>query len=262
MQKYVFNARDIAAYIKWFSVPSFLETTYMQYVFSLGKLVLAKPLTHDFEYFKHEVYRELYYLWANGFENDKSDISNMHQDGMVSLICDQECINLESYMKLITMHLIFSQNLPYVRLNFSGLPLTLSLDCEYEVFEANVVKAIKKLNLCCRDQFGKPFDIELGVPDEVLCVSLEEDIRQYLISKGDFKSTLRLREKEFMTELKIKSAELNGNVKALMNNLIKPSSRKSNAKKAEPVVYETSMQAKDSRTQPHGASGIERSSKK
>ena len=77
MNKYVFNARDIAAYLKWFNVPGYLEVTYLQYFFSIGKKILAEPLTRDFEKFKSEVYRELYYLWANGFEDDKSDISKM-----------------------------------------------------------------------------------------------------------------------------------------------------------------------------------------
>ena len=107
MNKYVFNARDIAAYMKWFGVPSYLEVSYMQFFFGVGNNVLAAPLTRDFEVFKNAVYRELYYLWANGFEDDKSDISNMTADGTLSLICDQDCINLESYMKLICLHLIF-----------------------------------------------------------------------------------------------------------------------------------------------------------
>ena len=52
MHKYIFNARDIAAYIKYFSVPQYLEVSYMQYIFNLGPTVLAVPLTRDFESFK------------------------------------------------------------------------------------------------------------------------------------------------------------------------------------------------------------------
>ena len=55
MRSYYFNARDVAAYFKYFSVPSYLEVSYMQYVFNLGKRVLAEPLTRDFEQFKREV---------------------------------------------------------------------------------------------------------------------------------------------------------------------------------------------------------------
>ena len=88
MRKYIYNSRDVAAYFKYFSVPSYLEVSYMQYIFNLGNKVLAEPLTRDFEGFKKEVYRELYFLWANGFENEKADISKMTTEGEFTLICD------------------------------------------------------------------------------------------------------------------------------------------------------------------------------
>lgn len=207
MKKYLFNARDIAAYMKWFSVPNHLEVTYMQYFFSIGNKFIAEPLTRDFESFKVSIYRELYYLWANGFEDDKSDISKMNESGSLSLICDQECINLESYMKLITLHLIFSKYLPYVKINFYGLPLVLGIECDITVFEKNVVAALSYLNLTCKDVFGNPFDISQGVPDELLCVSLNDDFKKLLSNEEDFRILLRKKESAHMEEIKAKSLE-------------------------------------------------------
>lgn len=210
MLKYIFNARDIAAYFKYFSVPSYLEVSYMQYVFNLGKGILAVPLTRDFEFFKKEVFRELYFLWANGFENERSDISNMADDGQLAILCDQDCINLESYMKLITLHLIFTRNLPYVNLNFTGLPLQLGIRCDFSLYEENVIKVVKALNLDTADAFGKKFDIDMGVPDELLRVSLNDELKAVLTKSTDFKESLRNEQKSRMKELKEKSLKLLG----------------------------------------------------
>ncbi len=204
---YIFNSRDIAAYFKWFSVPNYLEVSYMQYIFSLGSVVLAKPLTNDFESFKNEVYKELYYLWANGFENEKSDISNMIRSGSMALICSDACINLESYMKLITLHLIFSTNLPYVNINFTGLPLSLGIKCSFDEYEKNVAVAVKTLNLDSFDRFRKPFDLNLGVPDELLCISLNEHYKAILRSNTDFRAMLREEQRQKLEKLKKESLE-------------------------------------------------------
>lgn len=88
MTKYIYNARDIAAYFKYFSVPQYLEVSYMQYIFNIGTPVIAAPLCKDFERFKNDVYRELYYLWALGFEDERSDIANMTSGGDFAIICD------------------------------------------------------------------------------------------------------------------------------------------------------------------------------
>ncbi len=212
MSKYIFNARDVAAYFKWFGVPSYLEVSYMQYIFSIGSPVLAYPLTGDFEKFKGEVYRELYYLWANGFEDEKSDISYMPENGARALICDQECINLESYMKLITLHLIFTKNLPYVKINFTGLPLQLGIRCDFSLFEENVVRAVEGLNLVSKDAFGKPFDLSLGVPDELLAISLNADFKERILKERDFRETLRSEQRDTMRELKEASLKVFGSI--------------------------------------------------
>lgn len=247
MNKYIFNARDIAAYFKWFSIPNYLEVSYMQYIFSLGTIVLAKPLTKDFESFKSVVYRELYYLWANGFEGEKSDIANMTPDGAMALICDQECIELESYMKLIKLHLIFSKYLPYVKINFAGLPLSLGLRCEFSVFEENVVKVVEGLDLVCKDCFEKPFDLNKGVPDELLSISLSPDFKKQLMN-GDIRTHLRASDKKKMQEYKDKSIELESE----NNNLIKKHITNASNSKLDDKTKEENPKV-DSTNQPKGA---------
>ncbi|MCQ2482348.1 MAG: hypothetical protein MJ153_02530 [Clostridia bacterium] len=253
---YIFNSRDIAAYFKWFSVPNYLEVSYMQYIFSLGSVVLAKPLTNDFESFKNEVYKELYYLWANGFENEKSDISNMIRPGSMALICSDACINLESYMKLITLHLIFSTNLPYVNINFTGLPLSLGIKCSFDEYEKNVAVAVKTLNLESFDRFRKPFDLDLGVPDELLSISLNEHYRTILRTNVDFKAMLREEQRQSLEKLKKESLERleispDGKRKvppSVNGEYVRADSNDSNGFSVEKSSYKT-----NSKNQPKGA---------
>ncbi|MBP5181304.1 MAG: hypothetical protein J6127_08470 [Clostridiales bacterium] len=212
MPKYIYNARDIAAYFKYFSVPSYLEVSYMQYVFNIGTPVIAAPLCKDFEKFKTDVYRELYYLWAMGFEDEKSDIANMTAGGDLAIICDQECINLESYMKLIALHLIFTKSLPYVNLNFTGMPLSLGIDCDFSIFESNVVKCIDALHLESKDMFGKEFDLNNGVPDELLKISLTSSFKQEILKGTDFRESLRKEQKDKMSEFREKSLKVFGSI--------------------------------------------------
>lgn len=240
MRRYYYNARDVAAYFKYFSVPSYLEVSYMQFVFNLGRRILAEPLTRDFEQFKREIYRELYFLWSNGFDSETSDISCMVSDGQMSLICDQECINLESYMKLICLHLIYSANLPYINLNFAGLMYTLGIDCDVELYEADVAKIADALGLKITDCFGNDFDLSLGIPDELLRVSLDPEFRESL-SGSNFKETLRLEQLEMIKELKNKSMKIFGQFPQLK----KSSSKKNNGN--------ASGKNETSRSQPKGA---------
>lgn len=213
MQKYIYNARDIAAYFKWFSVPSHLEVSYMQYFFSIGAPVIAAPLLKDFEFFKKEVYRELYYLWANGFEDERSDISAMAGSESMALICDDECINLESYMKLVTLHLMCTKNLPYVNVNFAGLALRLGIRCDFTLYEENVYRVIKGLDLVSKDKFGRPFDLKMGVPDELLRISLSDEFRKQVLKSRDFRQTLREEQEEKMRGLKEESLKVFGSMR-------------------------------------------------
>ncbi|MCQ2516917.1 MAG: hypothetical protein MJ094_08665 [Saccharofermentans sp.] len=255
MSKYIFNARDIAAYFKYFNVPQYLEVSYMQYIFNIGSPLMAAPLCKDFEKFKSEVYRELYYLWALGFEDEKSDISCVTSGGDRSLICDQDCIVLETYMKLITLHLIFTKNLPYVNLNFAGIPLSLGIECDFDVFENNVVKCIESLNLVSKDRFGKDFDLKLGVPDELLQISLADDFKYSLVKQADIRDSLRKEQKDKMSELKEKSLKVFENI-----GLSKKQDKKkipSIATNQKPVVRKTlgekANRSTTSRNQPKGA---------
>jgi len=185
----------------------------MQYFFNFGPDVLAKPLASDFEKFKKEVYRELYALWANGFENDKSDISGMALPGQIPFICDEECVNLESYMKLICLHLIFTRNLPYVNLNFTGLPLQLGIRAEMNVYEENVERVVSALQMTAADRFGKVFDLKQGVPDELLRISLNDEFRAVLEKKNsDFRENVQKAQNAWLNDLKEKSLEVFGQI--------------------------------------------------
>ena len=251
MRRYIFNARDIAAYIKYFSVPPHLEVSYMQYVFNLGDRVLAKPLASDFEKFKMEVYRELYSLWANGFENDKSDISDIPLPGQIPFVCDPECMALETYMKLICLHLIYTRNLPYVNLNFAGLALMLHIRCSEEVFHDNIKRVIESLSLTSYDKFGKPFSLEEGIPDELLRVSLTDDFKKILaLNNVDFKDSLRKEQNAWLEDLKKKSLEVFGKIP--QGKRKRASSTQSSRKKSAKGGKSDTARS-DSKLQPKGA---------
>ncbi len=205
MINYLYNSRDIAAYFKWAGVSSHQEKEYLHYIFMIGADILAKPLTREYEAFETAVYRDLYYLWSEGFENEFSDIATIAPKGAVSLICDQEFICLESYMKLLALHLIFSRNLPYVHVNFNGLMLPLGLKGDFSDYERNVAIACETLHLVTRDVFGKPFDLHLGIPDEVLCLSLEQSFRQSLSAHEDFRKRFIKHAASRLAELKLTS---------------------------------------------------------
>ncbi len=249
MHKYIFNSRDVAAYFKYFSVPSYLEVSYMQYIFNIGNKILAEPLTRDFEHFKNEVFRELYFLWANGFEGERSDISAMTADGQLALICDQECLNLESYMKLICLHLIFSSNLPYINLNFTGMMYQLGLKCEVSLYEENVRKVMESLRLVAYDTFGHAFDLGLGIPDELLRISLNEEFKAGLINR-DFRESLKNEQLKWLAELKEKSLKVFGSIPARRKS---SAGRKSSGSVTGEKYSDTAAQMPSNIVQPKGA---------
>lgn len=239
----------MAAYFKYFSVPSYLEVSYMQYIFNIGNKILAEPLTRDFEHFKNEVFRELYFLWANGFEGERSDISAMTADGQLALICDQECLNLESYMKLICLHLIFSSNLPYINLNFTGMMYQLGLKCEVSLYEENVRKVMESLRLVAYDTFGHAFDLGLGIPDELLRISLNEEFKAGLINR-DFRESLKNEQLKWLAELKEKSLKVFGSIPARRKS---SAGRKSSGSVTGEKYSDTAAQMPSNIVQPKGA---------
>lgn len=249
MHKYIFNSRDVAAYFKYFSVPSYLEVSYMQYIFNIGNKILAEPLTRDFEHFKNEVFRELYFLWANGFEGERSDISAMTADGQLALICDQECLNLESYMKLICLHLVFSSNLPYINLNFTGMMYQLGIKCEVSLYEENVRKVMESLRLVAYDTFGHTFDLGLGIPDELLRISLNEEFKASLINR-DFRESLKNEQLKWLAELKEKSLKVFGSIPARRKS---SAGRKSSGSVTGAKYSDTAAQMPSNIVQPKGA---------
>ena len=247
MRSYYFNARDVAAYFKYFTVPSYLEVSYMQFIFNLGKRVLAEPLTREF---KREVYRELYFLWSIGFDSEKSDVSSMVTEGQISLICDQECINLESYMKLICLYLIFSGNMPYINLDLAGLRQELGIKCGKKAFAGNAAMVLEPLRLNVSDCSGNQCDLSKGVPEGNLRVYLESSFKQSL-SGMDFRESLRIRQMEWLKELKEKSFSEFGQIPARRKS--KASARKVPAKRTGGYRPDHTVSADSGKNQPKGS---------
>ncbi|MEI8199346.1 MAG: hypothetical protein WCG21_04755 [Eubacteriales bacterium] len=187
MTYYRYNALDIAAYIKWTSIPADTERTYLDLLFQMREHILARPLAKDFESFAMAVFREMYHVWARGFENEFSDVNLIAPEGSVALFCDQEFLALESYMKLLSLHLILTENLPYVRINFAGLPLLIGIEGEYTDFEKNLAEAAKMLRLATKDDRGNVFNLSQGIPNEPLCLGLQSEFREELFGAGGYR---------------------------------------------------------------------------
>jgi len=187
MTYYRYNALDIAAYIKWTSIPAETERTYLDLLFQMREQILARPLAKDFESFAMAVFREMYHVWARGFENEFSDVNLIAPEGSVALFCDQEFLSLESYMKLLSLHLILTENLPYIRINFVGLPLLIGAEGEFSCFEKNLAEAVRMLRLATKDDKGNEFNLSQGVPNEPLCLGLLSEFRTELFGAGGYR---------------------------------------------------------------------------
>jgi hypothetical protein len=205
MTYYLFHARDIAAYFKWSGVPGFLEKSYLEFLFSRKDVLLARPVSGNYETLEKEVYREMYFLWSVGFINEFSDVSLVSYDGATTLFCEEKFLALESYMKLIAMHLILSNNLPYVRIYFIGLPMLLGIDAEFASFEKNLVIACNAMRLTVRDIFGREFDLARGIPNELLCVYLCQELKDSIFGIDGSGRRSRTEEKVKMRIIKEKS---------------------------------------------------------
>jgi hypothetical protein len=205
MTYYRYNASDIAAYFKWTSMPAQTEYVYLDILFQMREQILARPQSKDFESFVQTVYREMYHIWARGFENEFSDIHLITPEDAVSLFCDQEYIALESYMKLISLHLILTENLPYVRINFVGLPLIIGVDGAFSTFEKNLAEAVRMLRLDARDDIGNEYDLTLGIPNETLCIGLQQEYRKVLFGHAGYRLKRNIDYHEKMRLLQEKS---------------------------------------------------------
>ncbi len=187
MTYYRYNALDIAAYIKWTGIPADTERMYLDLLFQMREQILARPLAKDFESFTQAVFREMYHVWARGFENEFSDVNLIAPEGSAALFCDQEFLALESYMKLLSLHLILTENLPYVRINFVGLPLLIGIEGEFSEFEKNLGVAAEMLRLVTTDDRGNNINLVHGIPSEPICLGLQSEFRKALFGSGGYR---------------------------------------------------------------------------
>jgi len=212
MTYYRYNALDIAAYIKWTSIPAETERTYLDLLFQMREQILARPLAKDFESFTMAVFREMYHVWARGFENEFSDVNLIAPEGSVALFCDQDFLGLESYMKLLSLHLILTANLPYVRINFAGLPLLIGIEGDYSEFEKNLAESAKMLRLETKDYRGNVILLSQGVPYEPLRLGLQSEFRDELFNSGgyrvkrnnDYQEKMRILREKSRRELEVR----------------------------------------------------------
>lgn len=202
MSEYLFNARDVAAYFKWAGIPSHEEMKYLSFLFDRRVHLLARPLTQDEQSFYHAVYREMYHLWSVGYIDEFSDYALIATPGSLPIFCGAGFIALESYMKIIALHLICSSHLPYVRINFVGLPLLLGISAEYEDFEKSLEASFQALRLAAYDIFNKNYDISKGIPNEILCISLDSRLKMDLFGSDGVGQMLRDDTKDKLEALK------------------------------------------------------------
>lgn len=205
MTYYRYNALDIAAYFKWTSMPPETERIYLDLLFQMREKILARPLANDFESFERAVFREMYHVWARGFENEFSDVNRIAPEDAVSLFCDPDFLALESYLKLISLHLMLAENLPYVRIQFAGLPLLIGIDGEFNEFEKNLASAVHVLRLSARDDRGNDYDLSLGVPNKPLCIGLRSDFRKEIFGDVGYRINRNSDSQEKMRLLREKS---------------------------------------------------------
>jgi hypothetical protein len=89
----------------------------------------------------------------------------------------------------------------------------LGIKCGVELYEENCRTVCESLQLEVKDSFGKPFDLSLGIPDELLRVSLNSEFKQSLDMRN-FKETLRNEQMNWLKDLKDKSFKLFGSIPA------------------------------------------------
>jgi len=187
MTKYRYNALDIAAYLKWTGMPADREREQLSLLYELREPLLARPIAKDTESFFREVFRQMYHIWARGFENEFSDVARIAEEGQTAIFCDQEYLPLESYMKLLALHLILADHLPYIRINFAGLPLLTGVEGAYHDFERNVALAAKSLCLSITGADGKDIDPVEGLPEDISRIRLNDEFRREIFGESRFR---------------------------------------------------------------------------
>lgn len=200
-----YSALDVAAYFKWSSLPHEAETAYLEFLYQLRSDILARPVTENLDSFKQAVFREMYHVWSRGFENEFSDVNFIAPEGTIALFCDQEFFALESYMKLLAIHLLVSANLPFIRVHLMGFPMLLGIDGTWEEYHDNLNRAAKALDLSILNQDEKPLDIHAPLPLNPIHIGLSEAYSDKLFGKGSKRKKLYKDYREKMQVLREKS---------------------------------------------------------
>ena len=79
------------------------------------------------------------------------------------------------------------------------------------LYEENCKRICDSLQLEVSDTFGKPFDLALGIPDELLRVRLSAEFKAGLDNRN-FKEALRSEQMNWLKDLKDKSFKLFGSI--------------------------------------------------
>lgn len=185
-----YSALDVAAYFKWSSLPQEAEPTYLDFLYQLKNDILARPLTKTSDLFRQAVFREMYHVWSRGFENEFSDVNCIVPEGTVTLFCDQKFLALESYMKLLAIHLLVSANLPFIRIRLLGLPMLLGVDGSWEEYQDNLNKAAEALDLTISNESDQLIDLNLQMPVDPIHIALRDTYREMLFGKGSKRKKL------------------------------------------------------------------------
>lgn len=205
MKNYRYNALDIAAYLKWSSIPVSGEEACLTLLYEMRDALLARPLAKDYSEFSREVFRQMYHLWSRGFENEFSDVNLIAEEESVALLCDQDFLALENYLKLLALHLIVVDSLPYIRINFSGLPLLIGVEGDYSNYDKNLAKALTALHLTASDYRNEPYNFAAGIPDAPLKLALEPKFRIRIFGSKGYRTSKLSDAKEKMRQLQEES---------------------------------------------------------
>lgn len=174
---YRYNALDVASYFKWTSLPSYAEQTYLEFLYQFREDLFARPFSGTFASFSQAVFREMYHVWSRGFENEFSDVKRISPEGAIALFCEPDFLTLESYMKLLALHLIVSSRLPYIRIHLIGLSFLLGVEGSWQSYQRNLGLAADALELSLTDENGNEIDAKADVPRQPIRIALKDSLR-------------------------------------------------------------------------------------
>ena len=113
------------------------------------------------------------------------------------------------------MHSEFSAvSFPLYISRISELPYSLPVSLlKKRLPRIGVRKIMESLRLVAYDSFGHAFDLELGVPDELLRISLNEEFKASLVNRN-FRDNLKNEQLKWLSDLKEKSLKVFGTIPA------------------------------------------------